>query len=194
MTKTIRPQDVLDFWFGAADGPAFGERRDIWFKKDKVFDDKIRATFQAVTEEALIGGLAEWEEGNLSSLALLILLDQFPRNLFRGSGQSFAGDFRARQVAASALNAGAAEQFIDVQKLFLQLPFVHSEDMTDQNKGVSLMQGMTDGEFKVSCVDSAIRHREIIERFGRFPHRNEMLGRKSTDEEIEFLKGPNSSF
>jgi uncharacterized protein (DUF924 family) len=194
MTENTSPQDVLDFWFDAPGGLEYGQKRGIWFTKDDDFDDLIRSKFLSATGTALAGGFADWEDDLHNSLALILLLDQFPRNLFRGSDRSFAGDDRSRPVANKAIKAGAGDQFFMHQQLFTYLPFVHSEDLADQARGVELMQSLPETDGKKESVDSAIRHQEIVERFGRFPHRNDVVGRISTAEEVEFLKGPNSSF
>ncbi|MBT3787162.1 MAG: DUF924 domain-containing protein [Alphaproteobacteria bacterium] len=192
--STTTSQEVLDFWFGTPGSPEYGNPREIWFKKDDGFDDQIRGSFLAATDQALDGGFIEWENDLHDCLALIILLDQFPRNLFRGSDRSFVGDVRSRKAAETAIAAGAGETFFLHQQLFTYLPFVHSENLLDQERALELMNSLPDNDFKKNCIDSAVRHHEIIARFGRFPHRNDVMDRASTEEEIEFLKGPNSSF
>ena len=176
----ISPQDVHDFWFGAPDDPAF--------------DEEIRTKFGETVEAAIEGGLTEWEDNGQGSLALILLLDQFARNIFRGSGKSFAGDVRTRQVAAAAIAAGIEKDLNIPQRVFLYLPYEHSEDMADQHRSMDLFNSLPKYEGRDNQIDYAQRHLDIVERFGRFPHRNEAMGRASTAEEILFLQGPNSSF
>jgi uncharacterized protein (DUF924 family) len=190
----ISPQDVHDFWFGAPDDPAFGQPREAWFKKDDAFDEEIRTKFGETVEAAIEGGLTEWEDNGQGSLALILLLDQFARNIFRGSGKSFAGDVRTRQVAAAAIAAGIEKDLNIPQRVFLYLPYEHSEDMADQHRSMDLFNSLPQYEGRDNQIDYAQRHLDIVERFGRFPHRNEAMGRASTAEEILFLQGPNSSF
>jgi uncharacterized protein (DUF924 family) len=190
----ISPQDVHDFWFGASDDPAFGQPREAWFKKDDAFDEEIRTKFGETVEAAIEGGLTEWEDNGQGSLALILLLDQFARNIFRGSGKSFAGDVRTRQVAAAAIAAGIEKDLNIPQRVFLYLPYEHSEDMADQHRSMDLFNSLPQYEGRDNQIDYAQRHLDIVERFGRFPHRNEAMGRASTAEEILFLQGPNSSF
>lgn len=187
MTLTRR---VLDFWFGAPDSSEFGQRRKVWFKVDPAFDESVRAQFGNDADTAGGGGhdsLADDAEG---SLALIVMLDQFPRNLFRGSARAFATDAKALGVARAAVAEGFDRQFNLVQRCFVYLPFEHSEDLTDQEQSVQLFEALGDADY----LDYTIRHRDIIQRFGRFPHRNAVLGRASTPEEKAFLEQPGSSF
>jgi uncharacterized protein (DUF924 family) len=194
MTKKTLPQDVLNFWFGAPDDPEFGQPREAWFKKDDVFDADIRSKFGEAVEQAIEGGLEDWEDGGNGSLALILLLDQFARNIFRGSDKSFAGDVRTRRVAAAAIEDGIEKVLNIPQRVFLYLPFEHSEDIADQHRSMDLFNSLPEYEGRSNQIEYAQRHFDIVERFGRFPHRNDVVGRDSTKEEIEFLKGPNSSF
>lgn len=177
---------ILSFWF--ADGPAVS--REVWFKANPSFDKEISRRFRRTYERAAAGeldGLAENAEG---SLALVLLLDQFPRNLFRGTAGAFASDGPARAVARHALKRGFDRPLPPAQRLFLYLPFEHSEDLADQEQSVALFAALGDAEW----LDYAKRHRDIVARFGRFPHRNAALGRPSTPEEVAFLQTPGSSF
>jgi len=166
--------DIIGFWRAA--GP------EKWFEKDTDFDEEIRRRFLAVHEAAAAGKLAAWEESAEGTLALLILLDQFPRNMFRGSARAFATDAQARTVAAGALLRGFDGAIADMRSFFY-LPFEHSEDMADQERCTALYKaaGDTDG------LKWAELHADIIRRFGRFPHRNAILGRTTTPEEQAFL-------
>jgi len=176
---------VLDFWFGPA--PL---RRPEWFKADPAFDAAIRGQFMPLYERAAAGFLPDWEDKAEGALALCLLLDQFPRNMFRGSPKAFETDPRARAVARKAVAAGLDRKVDAMRRLFFYLPFEHSEDMADQEEGVRLMATLYDAE----ALRWAVAHRDIIARFGRFPHRNAILRRESTAEELEFLKQPGSSF
>lgn len=182
--------DVLDFWFGAPDSAEFGQRRKCWFVKDPEFDAEIQAKFGEDFEVAAKGGHDLIAQSATGALALIIMLDQFPRNLFRGSARSFATDSKALTLARLALAAGHDRELNGVQRCFVYLPFEHSEDLADQNESVRLFEALGDPEF----LDFAIQHRDIIAHFGRFPHRNAILGRDSTAAEKAFLEQPGSSF
>lgn len=177
------PRDVLAFWFAPG-----GE--DRWFTPDPAFDAEIGQRFGALVEEALAGGLAAWAETPDGALALCLLLDQFPRNLWRGTPRAFAGDAMARALAADALAAGHDRAMPVDRRLFLYLPFEHSEELADQQRCLALVGTLGDARL----LDYARRHRDVIARFGRFPHRNAILGRPSTPEEARFLQQPGSSF
>ena len=183
-------QSILDFWFGAPDFATYGNSRMEWFKKDDGFDEQIRTLMLAPYERAARGEFDHWCHDTYSALALIILLDQAPRNLFRNSPQTFATDTKARDIALHVVSMGLDQVLLPVMRTFVYLPFEHSETMADQNLSVKL--------FKQSGPEAmlpyACQHREIIDRFGRFPHRNEVLGRTSTPEEFAFLNQPNSSF
>lgn len=174
---------ILSFWFAPG-------TRERWFTPDPAFDGEIRQRFAAAVGEAIGGGFARWEESPRGSLALLLLLDQFPRNLHRGTADSFAGDARALAVARASLRRGHDLEVPAEQRMFFYLPFEHSEDIADQRRAVELFTRLGDPV----GLDYARRHLEIIERFGRFPHRNAALGRTTTPEEAAFLKQPGSSF
>lgn len=172
MTPT--PTDVIAFWREA--GP------NRWFEKDTKFDDDIRQRFLALHEAASTGKLTHWETSAEGALALLILLDQFPRNMFRGQTRTFATDPLARAVASRAILNGYDGAFPDLRGFFY-LPFEHSEDLADQERGLLLYKTAGDAD----GLKWAELHTDIIRRFGRFPHRNAVLGRISTPEELKFL-------
>jgi uncharacterized protein (DUF924 family) len=188
-----KAEEVLDFWFGREDEPGYGEFREAWFKKDSEFDRLIRDRFEALYEAAAAGELDAWKEEARSCLALVILLDQFPRNMFRGDPKSYATDHKALQTAEYAVNRALDHELPKFQRTFLYLPFMHSENLKYQRRSVELFRGLG-GSDAADSSDYAVRHMEIIERFGRFPHRNEILGRRTTPEEAEFLRQPGSSF
>jgi uncharacterized protein (DUF924 family) len=186
---------VLDFWFLPADQPGHGAYRPEWFRKDDAFDAAIRARFGAVVEAALSGAPNEGSDETL--LARILLLDQFTRNIFRGTPRAFAGDAQALQLAETLVAAGRDKNLTPWQRWFAYLPFEHSESLLDQERSVALFAALRremQHEAFDSAHDYALRHRAVIERFGRFPHRNAILGRASTAEEIQFLEQPGSSF
>ena len=189
-----RVDEILDFWFGQSDQPEHGKQRGFWFNKKPEFDQELRLRFLTDYQQAVAGQLDHWQESPKSCLALILLLDQFPRNMFRGSAQAFATDPQALEVAQHAVANGFDQELLTVQRWFVYLPFEHSENLDDQRKCVELFATLSDDPDSTSTLNYAVRHREIIERFGRFPHRNEILGRANTPEEAEFLKQPGSSF
>jgi uncharacterized protein (DUF924 family) len=189
-----RAQEILDFWFGPESSPEFGQLQRKWFMHDDAFDQKIRERFFGDFEAAAAGRLDHWAESPKAALALVVLLDQFARNLFRGHAEAFATDERALRVASAAINAGYDAVLPACQRRFLYMPFMHSESLRDQQRSVKLMQSCGDDADTRNAVDYAQKHLAIIERFGRFPHRNHALGRTCTAEELEFLQQPGSSF
>ena len=189
------PADILDFWFGRPGEAGYGQPRSAWFNKNASFDTEIRSRFLPAVEAALAGELTSWADNQPGLLARLILLDQFPRNLFRNEAKAFAGDAQARQLAELALTKGWDKPLSAVEKLFIYLPFEHSETLADQERSLALFTSLA-AEYTgcESYLDYARRHHEVIARFGRFPHRNAALGRANTDEEIAFLALPGSGF
>ena len=187
MTPTGLQQELLTFWFEES-GPEF------WFARNDEFDQTIRRRFLAEHEAATQGQYTQWRDSGAGCVALCLLLDQFPRNLFRDDARAFATDDQSLKVARHAVDSGLdlQEGVTREMRKFLYLPFEHSEDLGDQQLCLKLMAERLDpvGE----DVEWARKHLVIIERFGRFPHRNEALGRRLTPEELEFLKGPDSSF
>ncbi|HET7480041.1 MAG TPA: DUF924 family protein [Rubrobacteraceae bacterium] len=185
---------VLDFWFGREDEPGYGEFREAWFRKDQAFDDEVRERFGSLYEEAASGALDGWREDARSCLALVILLDQFPRNMFRGDPKTYATDGKAVETARYAVENALDREVHPFQRHFFYMPFMHSEDLEDQRRSVELFEVLSGGASSTDEPSYAVRHMEIVQRFGRFPHRNEILGRPSTPEEAEFLGQPGSSF
>ena len=180
----IDPREVLDFWFSP-------EVEENWFQPSAPLDAEITERFGALLKEAVKGGLAEWEAIADGALALVILLDQFPRNMFRDSPRAFASDGLALGVAGRAIEQGHDLAVPIERRVFFYLPLEHSEAVEDQNRCCALTAERCDVG---SYLDYAERHRAVIERFGRFPHRNAVLGRQSTQEEIEYLEGRDEPF
>jgi uncharacterized protein (DUF924 family) len=176
-------EDVLRFWFGP-------EAEGRWFARDDAFDALLGRRLGALAAAAAGGSLDAWADTGRGAVALVILLDQVPRNLYRGGPEAFAQDARARRVAARAVELGADAGLGPAERLFLYLPFEHSEDLADQDRSVELIGRLGDAEW----LDYALRHRAVVARFGRFPHRNTALGRVTTPEEEAFLAGPGSTF
>ena len=186
--------DVISFWFGAPASAERGLPRKAWFEKSVEFDAGIRDRFSAVFEAAEAGRLDAWQDTPLAALALLIVLDQFPRNMFRGTARAFATDSRALAVARGIVARGYDAAYLTVERAFAYLPFEHAEDLAMQRESLALFARLPPGPASASYRDYARRHHDVIARFGRFPHRNEILGRASTAEEREFLSQPGSSF
>ena len=196
-------QDVLHFWFGDLDdeGRATPDNRKRWFTRDEAFDQAIRDDFQDLHAQMSAGEMEHWLDTPEGLLAYVIVLDQFSRNMFRGTPGMYATDDQALQAAEKGLDRGDDRDMPHDQRGFLYMPFMHSEALEDQQRCVDLFQAwhdeLEDGPLKenvANSLDYAVRHLVIVERFGRFPHRNEILGRESTAEEVEFLKEPGSSF
>jgi len=189
------PGDVLRFWFGElVDGLASSARRKRWFSVDPAFDRELRDRFGAVTETALAGGLRDWAAEPGGCLALVLVLDQFPRNMFRGSSRAFAGDARARALVHAGLENGLDRQLSFDPRCFFYLPLEHSEDLADQELCVDLFSALVReaADDRRALADDALRwarmHRDLVARFGRFPHRNALLGRESTAAELAYLE------
>ena len=180
--------DVLDFWFGSPDSRERGRPRKAWFRKSESFDAEIRRRFLATWERAARGELERWRSTPLASLALVVVLDQFPRNMFRGTARAFSSDFLALAAARSTIARKFDRLLSPAERTFAYLPFVHAEDLAAQRRSLALFQALDSG------YADAMRHYDVVARFGRFPHRNAMLGRESTAAEAEFLKEPGSSF
>ncbi|MEE5130022.1 DUF924 family protein [Pseudomonas alliivorans] len=193
---------LLDWWFGSAESPTevVKSRNTLWFGKKKANDTEARERFGDQVEKALSGGLAEWAENPKGWLALILLLDQLPRMIHRDTPKAFAGDSRAQSLVKHGLKLERDQHLDPLQRTFIYLVLEHSEDLADQNRAIACFARLlpllpaTDRDYFKSSLDYAERHQKIIARFGRFPHRNAILGRSSTDEEIEFLKKPGSSF
>ena len=172
----LTPQQINEFWFSAA-------ARPLWFRSTPEFDQAIRHRFETTWQQARDGKLQHWQESAQGVLALVIVLDQFPLNMYRGEPTSFSTEAAARDVAATAISHGWDQTLTGEQKAFLYLPFMHSESLADQDRSVAL--------FSAAGLESnlpwAHHHRDIVRRFGRFPHRNAILGRISSAEEQAYL-------
>jgi uncharacterized protein (DUF924 family) len=179
-------QEILLFWLGTTDLTAEMERRDIWFRSTPEFDHYLTTTYTEIHERAVGGGLDHLKHTNAECLSLIIALDQFPRNIFRRSPRSFGGDAKAREIAHHALDQGYDRGLHKWPRTFFYLPFEHSEHLADQERGVELYGSLDDER----SLASAEAHCAAVRRFGRFPHRNAVLGRHSTAEELEYLKDP----
>jgi uncharacterized protein (DUF924 family) len=186
--------EVLEFWFGAAASPEFGRPRAAWFEKSAAFDALIRDRFLATHDAAAAGTLDGWGARPLAALALAIVLDQFPRNMFRGTPRAFASDARALALARAAVARGFDAALLPVQRWFIYLPFEHAEDLAMQRESLRLFEPLASDAAGAGTFAYAMRHYAVIERFGRFPHRNAILGRDSTPEEVAFLAQPGSAF
>lgn len=193
----IEPQarSILDFWFGPRDAADFGRPRSAWFVKNAEFDREIAQRFGVLIESALHGELTHWQDEAESALAAVIMLDQFTRNVFRDTPRAFAGDARALAIAQAMVAAGQERALVPVQRAFVYLPFEHAEDLAMQDESVRLFSQLARDEPALDDMrDYAHRHRAVIARFGRFPHRNTVLGRISSAEELAFLELPGSRF
>ena len=186
------PAEVLLFWFGPA--AERGKRHKRWFAKSDAFDREIRERFLPLHEQAAAGELAHLKGTAGECLALILLLDQFPRNMFRGTPRAFATDPLALETARHAVARGLDRGMLPVERMFVYLPFEHSEALADQLASCELTHPLEPYPETHDVYRYAVAHRDIIQRFGRFPHRNSILGRASTPEELEFLRGPGSSF
>lgn len=187
------PVEILEFWFS-------DRARALWFEKNSGFDAEIRRRFAPTHQAAMAGRLAGWERAAESCLALVLVLDQFSRNLHRGSARAFAGDALARAVADRGIGRGFDRALHFDRRRFFYLPFEHSESLADQRRSMALFRTLLEeqtGGWREQAQEQlfyAERHLEIIERFGRFPHRNQALGRETTPDEAVFLTEPHSSF
>ena len=184
----MEPSDVLDFWF--EDDPA--ARRKKWFGKMPEFDSEC-ARFTAAIRDARAGRYDDWASAAKGGLALIVLLDQFSRNVFRGLAEAFAADPHARDIARRMIASGFDTELTPVERMFVYLPFEHSETIEDQNESVQLFETLREA-LGQDTIGYAHRHREVIREFGRFPHRNAVLGRIDTVAEAEYLTRPGSGF
>jgi len=191
----VGPQDVLDFWFGAPGSAEFGSQRKEWFTKDDAFDRLIAERFGLTVEQALRGELDGWAETAPGALARILLLDQFTRNVFRGGRRAFAGDAQALAAASAMVGTRQDEALAPFMRAFVYMPFEHAEGMAMQDEAVRLFTRLAaTAPEHAQGLDYAHRHHAVIERFGRFPHRNASLGRQSTAEELAYLAQPGSGF
>jgi uncharacterized protein (DUF924 family) len=186
---------VLDFWFGTPDSPDFGQPRKLWFSVDESFDAMLRERFGCLIDAALESRLDGWATTPLGALALVIVLDQFSRNCHRDTARAFAADQKALRIAQQMIGSGADRVLPGVHhRAFAYLPFEHDEALASQHESLRLFKALGAEPGGESYYSFAVRHARIIERFGRFPHRNAVLRRESTPEEIAFLREPGSSF
>jgi uncharacterized protein (DUF924 family) len=183
-----RARALLDFWFGPPGDPDRERHREIWFKSTDEFDTALRGEFLADYEAAAAGSLDEWEASAEGALALVLMLDQVPRNIFRGTARVYATDASARAAADRALARGFDLMVPPAWRLFFYMPFHHSESIADQRRSIALSATLPrNPDRRGSLRRYGCPYVEVIERFGRFPHRNEILGRQSTPEEVAFL-------
>ncbi len=195
-------ESVLTFWFGEldADGLATPQAAQRWWTKDAAFDAEVRERFGTVLSALLAGQHRDWLDTPRGRLAYVIVLDQFSRNIHRGSARAFEADALALEVARAGVERGDDQALRGHERVFLYMPFMHSEALADQERCVSLFRALCDsssGAVRATAennLDFAIQHRDIIARWGRFPHRNDVLGRPSSDAERAFLQQPGSSF
>jgi len=184
------PQSVLDFWFGDTNAP----RRE-WFVKDPAFDAAIELRFGPLVARAQAGRLAHWQDTPEGALAVILLVDQFARNIHRGDPRAFAGDPVGLAAARALVASGDDRKLPPVRRAFVYLPFEHAEDLACQDEALRLFGTLAaEAPQLADMLDYARRHRDVIARFGRFPHRNAVLGRPSTAEEEVFLTQPGSAF
>ena len=192
-----RVRAILDFWFLPPGDPGHDRYRPAWFRANDAFDAAIRERFGGDVEAALAGAIAPDPAAADEVLAAILLLDQFTRNLFRDSARAFAGDVRALALATALVAAGRDKNLPPIRRWFAFMPFEHGETLIDQERSVALFAGLRregqDAAFD-AAYDYALRHRDVIERFGRFPHRNAVLGRVSTAGELEALTRPEYRF
>ena len=167
-------ENILDFWFGTTDPCAELERRDVWFKATPEFDAHLVENYTGVLERAAAGAFDHFVKSAADCLALIVALDQFPRNIHRGTPRAYEADPKAREIAAAAIDRGYDRNFSYFPRVFVYLPFEHSECLTDQERSVALFSSLGEGP----SLDASVGHYEAIRRFGRFPHRNAVLGRR----------------
>ncbi|NKB76571.1 MAG: DUF924 family protein [Gammaproteobacteria bacterium] len=201
MNETI--DRIIHYWFGDSQSllEINAEKSGLWWSKDASVDQDITERFEQVTRKVIAGELSDWQNTPRGLLALILCTDQFPRNMYRNTPGAFDCDALALSYVNTLLDAGAENELRVIERVFCYLPFEHSEKMVDQNRAVSLYEalvesGETEKEKEIirGYLRFAIKHRDFIQRFGRFPHRNVILGRLSTEEEREFLLQPGSSF
>jgi uncharacterized protein (DUF924 family) len=188
VTLPDRATALLDYWFGPPGDPRREEHREIWFKATAEFDAALRTEFFGDYEAAAAGALGSWEASPEGALAVVLLLDQVPRNIFRDTSRAYATDPAARSAANRAIERGFDQQVPAVWRRFFYMPFHHSEDLADQQRALALSEPLPrDPDRRGSLRRYGCPYIEVIERFGRFPHRNEILGREPTSEELAFL-------
>lgn len=198
----MNAQQIIDYWFGSDpdDAVAAREKGDMWWRSSAAIDDDIRTRYAVLVESAGRGELDEWASTPRGLLALILLMDQFPRNIYRNTPRAFTFDPAARALCRDGIAQGTDLRLRPIERVFYYLPLEHSESMPDQDDSVRLFSELARDaapehrELFANYLRYAERHREIIARFGRFPHRNRILGRASAEEEIAFLQTPGSSF
>ena len=176
-------QEVLDFWFTEIEP-------ELWFKKDSIFDNEIVSRFGKLHRQAVQGELSSWRYSAKSALAEIILLDQFSRNIYRDQPESFAADPMALALSQVAISSGFDKELMPTERSFLYMPFMHSESAVIHEEAIKLYRDLG----IANNLEFELKHKKIVDRFGRYPHRNAILGRQSSAEELEFLAEPNSSF
>ena len=184
--------EVLHFWFG--DGAEYGKAHKRWFEKNSAFDAEVAGRFGALHEEMLAGKHRDWLEEPRACLARIVVLDQFPRHIHRGTARAFSSDSLALEAARHLVDNGWDRGLLPVERMFAYLPFEHSESLEDQDRACMLCEALLAFPDVADTHRYALAHRDIVRRFGRFPHRNAALGRASTPDEIGFLKEPGSAF
>lgn len=182
--------EVLGFWFG----PGPPTERACWFRKDARFDALIRSRFASALEAAIAGAYRGWEAKPRGALARILLLDQFTRNAFRGTPQAFAGDAEALAAARRAVAQGFDRALHPLERQFIYLPYEHAESAAAQDESLALFGALARETASLATLEWARKHADIVRRFGRYPHRNAILGRPSTPEELAFLREPGSRF
>jgi uncharacterized protein (DUF924 family) len=194
--------ELLEFWFGRDpdDAAVAKAKAELWWGHQPGIDEELQRRFGTAASAAAVDVLDHWTGSPRGRLVLILLLDQIPRAIYRGRPEAFASDFKAREIAEQGLESGADQLLRPIERLFFYLPFEHSEELADQERSVALYRQLVaevpedHRETFAEFVDYAVRHRDVIARFGRFPHRNQVLGRQSNPEELEFLEQPGSSF
>jgi len=189
----VSATDVLQFWFGEPGSAEPPRPRDLWFTKSDATDRLIADRFGAIVEDAILGKHDTWAASPREALALILVLDQFTRNIFRGTPRAFAGDARALALATRLVDTARDLALTPMERWFVYMPFEHSERLVDQYESVRLFERLA-ADGLDAPLDWARRHFDVVARFGRFPHRNVILGRESTPEEAEYLKQPGSGF
>ena len=184
MTDSPSIRDVLDFWFLPLGDPSHGKSREVWWDAPPAFDADIRDRFGAAFDRAVEGALDHWRKSPDGALALILLCDQFPRNMHRKTARAFAGDAKALETARVAVARSYPAAFNATMRVFFYMPFQHSEALAEQEMGCALFAAFEDEEL----MKHALEHRDVITRFGRFPHRNDVLGRACTPDELDYLK------
>lgn len=187
-------REIYDFWFGAPGSDGHGDVREFWFASTPEIDREMKARFLDQYHRAAAGEFDSWKSDARGWVALIVLLDQVPRNVFRGDGKSFAADPVALATAKGLVASPLHAELITVEKLFAYLPFEHSENISDQMDCVAFYEAIDDHENKAEWIEFAVMHKDIVAEFGRFPHRNAMLGRESTAAEEAWLQSSDQRF